>query len=141
MVVHKDPEGSPAYLWLYDDDGCPRRSRAEEVRSADSVTLDLATLRAAVERVYPLGTAAQVRLYEAIGLPQRDHETALALVAPFCCLEDDVLVLTAELYTGSHPVPLRAFEATLRSGIGSGDVLEIADRLFEAAASARTLVH
>lgn len=133
-VMYQDPAGPPIRLWLFDDDGCPLRAHAEEVCATTPVVLDADALRTALASVYPLRTAAQVGLYDAIGLPQRDHETALALVAPFCSLEDDVLVLTAELYAGSCGT-------RIPGGVtGSDDVLDIAGRLFGSVASARMLV-
>lgn len=134
VLMHQDPVGPPLRLWLFDDDGCPLRSRAQEVCATPPVVLDADVLRAAIAAVYPLRTAAQVGLYDAIGLPQCDHETVLALVAPFCVLEDDVLVLTAELYAGSCGTPIPGAVP------GSGDVLDIAGRLFGSVASARMLV-
>jgi hypothetical protein len=134
MVMYQDPVGPPIRLWLHDDDGCPLRARAEEVRAASPVVLDESALRSAVELVYPLRTAAQVGLYEAVDLPQRDHEKTLALVAPFCSLEGDVLSLAAEIYAGSRSA--RPHVAVP----GSGDVLDVTDRLFEAVSSARLLV-
>lgn len=134
VLMQQDPAGPPIRLWLFDDDGCPLRSRAEEVCAAPPVVLDADALLPALSSVYPLRTAAQVGLYEAIGLPQRDHETTLALVAPFCCLEDDVLLLTAELYAGSRST------RTPGAVPQDGDVLDIAGRLFGSVASARMLV-
>jgi len=131
MVFYQDPHGSPVRLWLHDDDGCPLSARHEEVRSAPSVLLREEDLLEDIGRVYPLRTVGQVVLYEALELPMRDHETALALLAPFLELDDDVLVLAAELYS-----------VTNSSASNPGrDVLDVAGLLFDVVASARSLVH
>jgi len=128
LVFHQDPTGSPVRLWPYDADGCLVRVRALEVAHAPAVVLGEAELCAGLAAVYPLRSAAQVRLYHALALPWTSHRSALALVAPFCGLDDDVVSLAAEVYACSRPVS------------GTRDVLEVASGLFEAVSSARSLV-
>lgn len=149
MVMHQEPHGSPVRLWLHDEDGCPLSGRLEEVRSAPSVLLDEVDLRRGVARVYPLRSAAQVALYRALDMPPAEHETALALLAPFHDLEDDVLVLAAELYpvarthasTSAVTPGLDFLVREVANEYGRGDVLEAAGLLFDVVASARSLVH
>lgn len=149
MVMYQEPHGSPVRLWLHDEDGCPLQGRLEEVRSTAPVLLDEADLRRGVARVYPLRSAAQVALYGALDIPPAEHETALALLAPFQDLEDDVLVLAAELYpvarthtsTSAVTPGLDFLVHDGANGYGRGDVLEAAGLLFDVVASARSLVH
>jgi len=141
MVVYSDPHGSPVRLWLYDDDGCPLAGRQEQVRAAPSVLLGEEDLRRGVASVYPLRTMAQVVLYRALDMTPAGHETALALIAPFLGLDDDVLLLAAELYPValSHVPPF-----AVAGGIEwqePTDVLALAGLLFDVVASARSLVH
>jgi hypothetical protein len=142
MVLYQEPNGSPVRLWLYDAEGCPLRSREQEVRKAGPVLLGFEELCSAVDAVYPLTTPAQVRLYDALGLPSEEHEKALLLVAPFCGLEDDVLMLAADLYVNTHSgKPLGTPPVTDVDTSRNSMVLEIANRLFDVVASARSLVN
>lgn len=149
MVMYQDPHGSPVRLWLHDEDGCPLPGRMEEVRRAPSVLLDEADLERGVARVYPLRSTAQVTLYGALGRPPAEHETSLALLAPFLELDDDVLVLAAELYPAAcaqaaTSAATRGLDTLVSEGMGSfdrGDVLEAAGLLFDVVSSARSLVH
>jgi len=148
-VFYQDPHGSPVRLWLYDEEGCPLRTREQDVRGTPPILLGADDLRQAVSRVYPLRTSAQVDLYTALGLLPAEHETALVALAPFLELDDDVLALAAELYA---PVRTHASPGVVGTGHGftvrqdtddrgRGDVLEIAGRLLDVVASARSLVN
>lgn len=144
MVVWQDPHGSPVYLWLRDDDGCPLRSREREVRQASPVVLEDADIRTALARVYPLRTPAQAGLYAALAFPPAEHETALALLAPFTGLDDDVLVLAAEIYSAARPagaMPVLVPYEGYVDGASRDVVLTTAGRLFDVIADARSLVH
>lgn len=141
-VFYNEPNGSPVRLWLYDSEGCPLKSHEQEVRKTGPVLLGFEELRRAVDAVYPLSSPAQVCLYDALDLPSEEHEKALLLVAPFYGLEDDVLMLAADLYVNvSSDKPPGMPPVTDVDASRSVAVLEIANRLFEVVASARSLVN
>lgn len=128
LVFHDDPSGSPVRLWLQDVDGCPLRGVEERVLAAPPVVVDSDVVASAARVVYPLRSAAQIRLYHALALPWTEHRSALALVLPFLGLDDDVVGLAAEIF------------ACGPRGSEDEDVLVVASRLFDAVTSARSLV-